>query len=185
MRLAEKVRGLFRRANRVQTAAALVCCTIFVAGCGGDDDDESPPDVSGTYTLNVTNGTNDCLPLTGWQEGASFTDIPFDLVQNKATLEGTFQGLLATVFLQALIGANDFSGALSGRDVNMTRLGDRSQTSGTCTFTIRADLNATSDGDLLEGQIVYTPITNDDPNCESIKDCRAVQMFNGTRPPSK
>jgi hypothetical protein len=161
-------------------AAALCLVSVFIGtGCG--DDDDEPRDVAGQYTVNVTNGENGCL--TGLQMGDSYSNISLDLTQDGETVRGTFGGLLATLFLEAVLGGTDFQGTVRGNTIEMTRLGNREQTSGSCTFTVRADLQATSDDDLLEGEILYTPITNDDPNCESIKDCRAIQTFNGTRPP--
>jgi hypothetical protein len=154
---------------------------LSAIGCGGDDDN-TPPNVAGHYTINVTNGQNNC-PLTGWQEGQSFSNITFDVTQDGENLLGTFQGVLATIFLQAVIGATDFQGTVSHQSVEMTRLGTQTFTSGACMFTVRADLQGTSNGDVLQGQIVYKPVTHDDPDCASIESCSAVQMFNGTRPP--
>ena len=43
---------------------------------------------------------------------------------------------------------------------------------------------ATLDGDVLQGDIAYTPNTNDSPDCGVKNDCQNLQAFNGTRPPS-
>lgn len=147
--------------------------------CGGDD---PPAAVAGDYTVNVTNGADTCS-LPNWNQGASFSDIHLKLEQNGSALTGTFQGPLANLFLNTVLGASTFEGSVSGSKVALERQGTTAVGQGSCAFTVTGTVSARVSGDFIEGTITYQPSTNDSPDCTGIAGCSTQQSFNGSRPP--
>jgi hypothetical protein len=88
------------------------------------------------------------------------------------------------VWLDAVFGTHVFVGDVSGRRVEMTLHGSRMTTTATCTFSADATLEATLTGDVLDGTITYTAVTNHDPSCGYLETCESVARLNGARPPA-
>jgi hypothetical protein len=162
---------------------SLCLATLVVAllGCG-DDDDDAVADVQGTYTLNVTNGPSSC-PLTDWNQGATTSGIPLTVTQNGSSVSADVGGAGA-IFLNVYCGNAHLEGSVSGMELDLTLQGSRSHSSGTCAFTIDAQLVATVNNDTISGSITYTPDTNSSADCVPVRACSARMNFNGTRPPS-
>ncbi len=150
----------------------------LVASCG----DSPPEDVAGTYTINLTNGANGCN-LENWTEGNTSSGIPVVITQADATASAEVMGL-AAVALDVALAGHVFTGDVDGDDLNLAITGTRSATSGNCTYTYNALLDATLAGDVLTGTISYQAATNDNSDCAALEGCASVQNFNGTRPPS-
>lgn len=157
--------------------ATLALTTLALAACGGDD----PADVVGDYTLQITNGDNGCA-FDGWNEGAVTSDVPLTITQDGAAATATLEGVVGG-YVELVLGARVFTGEVDGARLALTLFGTRSATEGNCTYTINAEVDATLDGDLLEGEIRYVPATNGNPDCAPLEGCANVQLFNGTRPP--
>lgn len=148
-----------------------------LAACGSDE----PVDAAGEYTVAVTNQEDQCQ--TGWEVGASTPDIPVTIAQNDAAVTVTIGGP-AAVTVAIVLGDNDFTGTVSGHDIEAD-LENRDQTlqMGTCDYHWLGSIHATLDGDFLEGEIGYIPVTDGVDDCAQLNDCVNVQAFNGTRPP--
>jgi hypothetical protein len=145
--------------------------------CGSDD---SPANVVGTYSINTTNGESTCS--FEWAEGESATGVPVTFTQNGAAASATVGGV-AAVALGLLVGTNQFDGSVQGRSLTLTAYGKIPRTSGNCTYTVNATIQATISGDTLEGTVTYAPAGNGNPDCDAVR-CSAVQQFNGARPPT-
>jgi hypothetical protein len=154
---------------------------LSAIGCGGDD---SPPpaDVHGNYTLTVTNGPSSC-PLQNWNQNAITPNIPFNVVQNGSSVTADVGGLGAA-FLSVYCGNSHLEGQVVGSELQLHLAGTRSLSSGSCAFTIDANIVATVQGDAINGSIGYVPNTNSSTDCAAVQSCSARMNFNGTRPPS-
>jgi hypothetical protein len=150
-----------------------------LAGCGSDE----PVDVAGEYSVAVTNQENQCQ-TDNWTEGASASDIPVTVAQNASAVTVTIGGP-AAVTIAIVLGDNDFTGSVSGNSIE-AELENLDQTLqvGTCDYHWMGSIHATLDGDFLEGEIGYFPVTDGVDDCGVLNDCVNVQAFNGTRPPS-
>ncbi|MBP6628614.1 MAG: hypothetical protein KBG28_19405 [Kofleriaceae bacterium] len=148
-----------------------------LVGCGGD-----PVDAAGAYTANVTNRDNGCN-LANWQVGNSAAGIGITITQSGAGVTATVDGV-AGGLLSLALGSNVFTGEVDGSHLAMVIVGTRAQTTGNCTFTYDADLEADLDGDVLTGTLSYRAATNDQSDCAPIEGCVSRQDFNGARPPT-
>jgi hypothetical protein len=162
---------------RLLPSIALAVAVVLV-GCGGGDS----VDVSGSYTVAVTNGANGCMAVN-WTVGDSNPGIPVTIAQDGSNVTATVEGLTGT-YLQAGLGSRVFAGDVSGHSLSLELIGTTPQTQGSCTFTYNALLDGDIDGDVIMGTITYTGVSQDTANCSAIIGCESVQDFNGTRPPS-
>jgi len=153
-----------------------LACLVILAGCGSD-----PADVTGHYTVNVTDEANGCN-LSNFTQGQSSTNIPVDVTQDGGDVTLTLTGAVGD-YVNLVLGSNVFSGTVDGSHVAATLFGTRSQTMNGCAFTYNAELDGDLAGDTMTGSISYTPKTNGSPDCASIEGCTSTQNFNGTRPP--
>ncbi|HHH31392.1 MAG TPA: hypothetical protein ENK57_24010 [Polyangiaceae bacterium] len=141
----------------------------------------APADVAGSYTVNVTNGENGCA-FDNWTVGETASSIPIVVAQTDDQVQLDVGGTSGAA-LDIFIGSSIFNGQVSGSGVTAALVGSRSATMGMCTYTVTVDMDATSSGDLLEGQLIWRPVTNMHADCGVLNDCRSLQSFNGTRPP--
>src|SRR5262245_41651647 len=149
---------------------------LFVVGCGSD------VNVAGNYTVAVTNGENGCN-LQNWTVGNSASGIPLMITQNGTALTATVNGLTGT-YLNLVLGSSTFNGTVSGNDLNLRLVGTRAGNTGSCAYTINANVSAVLNSDVLQGSIDYVPQTNQSIDCGVLDSCQSVQAFNGTRPPT-
>lgn len=153
--------------------AALV--GALAIGCG-------PADVAGNYTVSVTNGMNRC-EIDGWDEGSSSSSIPVTVTQDEDQVTLLVEGGTG-VLLNLAVGGNRFDGQVGGNDITAALVGDNTSRDGECVYTITVDMDATVDGDVIEGELLWRPVTNGHPDCGSLDTCEGnLQTFNGTRPP--
>lgn len=150
-----------------------------VAGCGSDDDAGFSRDLSGDYSVNVTNGPSSCEQ--DWTEGETSTGIPFTIDQEGDSVTGRVEGGVA-VLLALVIGTNEFEGTIDGNAFSMVAYGTIPRVEGNCTYTLNATLEGSIHDDAVEGSIVYAPATNSNPDCDAV-ECSSVQNFTGSRPP--
>lgn len=151
---------------------ALVVLAL-AAGCTSD------ADVSGDYTMQVTNRDNGCM-FGSWTPGETST-AEVVVTQNSTDVLANVTGLGAFA-LELAIGGHAFSGHVAGGDIDLHLLGTRSNMTGNCTYTFNAEIRASIDGDTLAGQINYVAATNGNPDCSAIAACTSFQEFTGTRP---
>lgn len=153
--------------------ATLLPCVL---ACGGD-----PADVSGDYTIALTNRDNGC-ELENYVEGNSATNIAVSITQDGATASADVMGLAGGA-LDLALGGHVYEGEVDGNDLFLEIFGSRGQTRGNCTFTFNSEIDASISGDTLTGVINYKAATVGNPDCAELEGCVTFQEFNGTRPP--
>jgi hypothetical protein len=156
----------------------VLLAVVWLTGCSSEG--EFTTDVSGNYTVAVTNRTSTC-PFMEWVEGKESSGIGFAITQEDEELHATVDGA-AAIFFNLALGSADFDGRVDRSSFELTNYGSRSQTQGNCTFTYNATVAGELHGDAISGSITYAPATNDSPDCASVQ-CQAYQDFSGTRPP--
>ena len=159
------------------------------AGAAGDDgaSDATPADVSGDYTVTLTDTANDCPMVPGWSDGAVMKGILYDIRQDGAGITGQAQGNAALSFI-VLTGSNDFTGAVRGDAFTLTDVGPNVTVAGSCSYTVNAVVSGTIDGDDISGTLTYRPVLSADPACNADCEpyaCEVVQDFTGTRAPAQ
>jgi hypothetical protein len=152
-----------------------VLAAVVVAGCGSD-----PVDVTGEYNVNVVNRDNGC-EFEDW-DGGSAQDIPVTITQDGESATARVEGLTGN-YLDLILGGHEFNGTVDGNDLSLTLIGERSATQGNCAYTFDAVIDASLDGNTLEGTISYEARTNGQPDCGNLTGCASVQELNGLRPP--
>lgn len=156
-------------------AFALTALSLLAIGC-------APADVAGTYSVATTNEANAC-GFDGWTQGATATGIPVVVTQDGDLVNLDVQGLWGG-YLDIAAGRSTFTGTVGGAHVSADLIGTNSARQGNCSYTITLELDADLNGDSLQGQVVYRPVTNHDPDCGILETCENVQRFNGVRPPT-
>jgi hypothetical protein len=159
--------------KRTAVAAMLSCAGLLVAGC-------APADVSGMYTVAITNGDNGCN-LSNFNMGQS-SSVAFTISQTGAAVSGTTDGLVAAG-LDLWLGGHVFTGTVNGTHVDMTLHGTRAMSMNGCAYTMDARVEGNLTGDALQGTITYSASAPDSAACSTISHCSTVQSFSGSRPP--
>ena len=150
--------------------------SLLLAACSDD-----PADVTGNYTVAVTNGDNGCA-LDNWTEGESANGIVVDITQDGSSASAEVSGATGTV-LDLWLGGSVFTGSVDGNDFLMTITGSRALSMGNCAYTMDAVLDGAISGDTISGNISYEAQTNDGTDCGTLTGCATVQAFTGVRPP--
>jgi hypothetical protein len=162
------------------------CAPPVEAAGGADDGSDAPPsDVSGDYTVTLTNLSNTCATETDWIPDAVTDGVRYDIRQDGASITAEAQGNAAVYFI-VLTGSNTFSGAVRGSSFKLTDVGPNVKMDQTCTYTINAVVSGTIDGDTIAGKVTYEPVISADPACNPDCEpyvCRAEQAYVGTRAP--
>jgi hypothetical protein len=160
-----------------------VFAMLTSTGCGGEDDDfaSTPVDVSGVYSVSVTNKSNACN-LPTWEQDKQTSGIPITVTQGGTTINGSIDGV-AGALVKFWLGSSTFAGSVDGDRVNATNFGTQPYSKASCTYTINMVMEATLTGDALQGVLRYTPKTNGSPDCGVLESCETIQEFAGSRPP--
>lgn len=148
----------------------------WVAACGGD------ANVEGDYSISITNRDNGCM-FGNWNVGDTAAGIPVVIDQTESQVTATVEGL-AGVSLGINFGSNVYEGDVDGDDIFLELFGSRAQSQGNCAFTYNSVIDASINGDVLNGRIEYRTATNGNPDCAELQNCVSFQDFNGTRPPT-
>jgi hypothetical protein len=151
---------------------------LALSGCSSEA--EFTSDVSGTYTVAITNGANDC-DFKDWIDGKETSGIELVVTQDNRNIHGTLGGVTGAFFTLAF-GSAEFDGSISGDELSMTNYGSRSNTSGNCSYTYNSTVAGKQNGDAIAGSITYATKTNGNPDCSAV-ECAATQDFSGARPP--
>lgn len=162
--------------NRIVLCVLLLGAGV-VTGCGSDD----PVDVEGLYTVNVTNRENGCN-FDNWTVNDTSSGIMVTVNQDGGQATAFLEGVIGGLF-DLVLGNRQFEGDVAGNHLDLTLFGTNNATMGNCSYTVNANMDATLDGDVLTGFIIYTTNTNASPDCGDIEGCESRQEFNGTRPP--
>ena len=166
--------------NRISYVSSLflVLSLGLSAGC-----ETETAKVAGEYTVAVTNGKNEC-EFINFNPGDTASGIVMSVKQSGTDVSADFGGTGAGVLLDLVLASHVFTGSVDGNDLDLKIVGARSLSKGNCAYTIDARATGEISGDILTGQIDYTAVTNDNPDCGTLTGCHTVQTFNGTRPPS-
>lgn len=156
---------------KVMGAAAIVASVA----CGS-----VAANISGNYSVNVTNGDNGCN-IPNWTVGAMSTNIPFTITQTGGNATGTLNGAVGA-YASLVLGSNTFTGTVLGEAFDLKLFGTKSYTMNSCAYTVNAEVSGTINGNFIGGSIVYTPSTNGSPDCGTLNGCQSQQTFNGARP---
>lgn len=151
---------------------------VLLSGCSSEG--EFTTDISGNYTVAVTNRQSTC-DFKDWVEGKQTSGIGFVVTQDDDSLHATVDGVTA-VFFNLALGSAQFDGTAERSSFELINYGSRAQTRGNCTFTYNATMAGELAGNAISGTISYAPMTTDSPDCADVK-CEAVQEFSGSRPP--
>lgn len=141
----------------------------------------SPANIAGTYSVQITNGSNGCN-LANYTVGNVTMDVGVTITQSGGSATATVTGT-AGAYVQLVLGSDAFEGSVDGDDVDLQLDGTRAQTSGNCTYTYNAILTAALASNSLSGKIDYTPATNGNSDCAAIAGCITEQDFAGSRAP--
>jgi hypothetical protein len=161
--------------------ALIAMCAALLApgvlGCGGGE----PADISGEFTVGVTNRENGCN-FQDWVEDEMTPGIPVTITQEGADASADVGGLVG-VFLDLAFGSSVYTGEVDGDAFELTLFGTVSQSQGNCTFTFNSTIDAVASGDTTQGEIRYEAATNGNPDCADLEGCVSRQEFTGSRPP--
>jgi hypothetical protein len=157
----------------------LVLTIVPLTGCS--DTTADTVDANGSYSISLTSKENGCS-FENWMEGNTSTGVPIEIAQEEESADATVGGVAAT-YLDIVLGSHVFSGEVSGNHLDLVLNGTRETQSQGCAYFVNAKLDARLEGDLLEGQLIYSVIDNGSPDCQALQGCASVQDFNGTRPP--
>jgi len=152
---------------------------VSFAACGGDD----PVDAVGTYTVSLTNRENGCN-LGTWTEGNMASGVGVVMTQNGAAVTADVQPGAARVALDLALGGHLFTGEVDGDHLDLLITGTPMASMGTCDYTFNAQIDATLDGDVLEGNLYYRAQTDGASDCGTLTGCSSRQQLLGNRPPS-
>lgn len=145
-----------------------------------------PANVAGMYTVSLANDANGCM-FQNW-DGMTSTGVPLELTQSGTSVTATVGGGAAAVF-DVLFGSHVMVGSVGGSHIDVVIHGTPQTTpAGTmCTLSLDAHASVDLNGDALQnGTITYTYVTNHDSTCPIYtQTCSSVQLFNGTRPPTR
>jgi hypothetical protein len=146
---------------------------LFVVSC-------SPAYVAGNYTIAITNKENGCH-YANWTDGQMTSGIPFTISQTGDMVTGQVGGL-AGAYVTVILGANAFTGTVSGSSFVMDLTG-RAGAQGNCAYTTHAQITGSISGDAITGTLRYTDQTNNGTDCGDLNTCESSQAFTGVRPP--
>ncbi len=150
--------------------AALILILGVLPSCS----DDPPPDIAGSYAVDVQSGPDGCM-LEGFTEGASTFDLTQD-AEDPSLVSADINGAIAP-FLGLDLGGTEFSGTLDGSSLTLTRTGTQRQTVG-CVWRVNGAIDAVIAGDVLSGDITYTGvIMTETADCPFEDDCTSTQSF--------
>lgn len=168
---------MYPRRMRLHLSLVAISLLTLVA-CGSSSD--APADVSGTYSLSITDTKNDCN-YQGWTIGSTAQNVGFVVTQNGTSASGDVQGLAAAY--TGALGIGTLQGSVDGNVVGLSATGTTSVKSGSCAFFVKMSASFTLTGNAINGTIDYTNITNNDASCGNLSTCVSEQTISGSRPP--
>lgn len=136
-----------------------------------------PVQLAGRYTLVIKAGANGCS-FASWNEGSlGVADVV--LLEGSPGVQATVEGLAALTF-GLLLGRTDLAGVISGRTLSLSSAGTTRAELNGCSYTIDANVEATIEGDTLQGVITYSRNLGDKAECAAYA-CTSVSPFTGLR----
>lgn len=160
---------------------ALVPVAIAIlAACS--DSTLPPEDLTGNYTVAVTNRENGCN-FQNWTVGQSSTNISMTVTQQGSNGITAVIGGAAGAYLILVMNTATFTGSVSGPTGTMTATGSRTGQQGNCAYTLNANATISLAGNAINGSITYVPKTNGGTDCGVLNTCSSRQELSGSRPP--
>jgi hypothetical protein len=157
-------------------ATALVGCSAASAA--------TVPNVAGTYTLSVVDGTNACL-IMGVTVGMAASGVPLIVSQSSVTPQNmtVIVGGDPGTLLSTVTGTTTLTGTLGSYQATVTPVSPDSGTTPSftldgCAYTVEASLSLNFAGDTVQGTMTYTLLTSGN-NCNALANCQTVQAFAG------
>lgn len=163
--------------QRLITSSAIA---FLLLACSGSDDNQVPADFSGSYSVAVTNTSNECQ-YDNWTIGNSTQNIPFEITQSGDVASGDLKGLANFYF--AVLGIGTLSGPVTGSTASLSAVGTTSVKKGQCAYFVRATIALSLTGNTINGTVSYTNETNKHADCGVLEACSSVQSVAGSRPP--
>lgn len=151
---------------------------VVLGALGCSSGDEFTVDVSGNYSVALTDGDNSCK--WAWGNRDANARVPFTITQDGKDLTGKIMGLDAIGFA-LIFGTDDFKGTANGKSFTLTKPGNALK-EGNCPYSYNATIEGSVEGDSISGTITYATATNGNPACADV-ECSATQLFAGSRPP--
>jgi hypothetical protein len=168
-------------------AAVLVLAPVVAVACSAAST-ASVPNVSGTYTLSVVDGTNTC-DIAGVSEGTSTSGVPLMVSQDSVTPQNmtVVLGGNAGALLGAVMGSSTLTGTLGSYQVVLTpdTPDSGSVPTGTlngCMYQATATLTLNFAGDTVQGTMIYT-LNTTGTTCQALENCQTVQALSGVLVP--
>jgi hypothetical protein len=158
----------------------IILALLLLQACGGDE----MGDVTGDYTLALTNGANEC-GFANWTVGATSTGVAVKFIQTdggKFTAELTDP--LVRLYVDLIVGSHIFAGEVTGASFQGTLAGTRElmEEGKTCKYRVNADIDGSLVRDNIGGMISYrVVIIVPAADCPA-SSCTTVASFNGSRP---
>jgi hypothetical protein len=81
------------------------------------------------------------------------------------------------------LGTHTFRGPYQGARLELVLMGNKFGSQQGCTYTFDVTIDATLDGDLLAGSLLYRARTNGVSACGILNGCMSRQELHGTRTP--
>ncbi len=149
--------------------------------CSGSSFQAATANISGNYSVTLTDQADGCMFGGNWMPGASAQNVPVDIQQQGTNATATVRGV-AALLLDVVLGSAMFSqGSVQGQSFTLTDIGSTPIKQGTCEYTIKATLAGSIDGDAIQGTLTYSETTNGSPDCTYHSTCTSVQTFAGVR----
>lgn len=172
----------------MRAALALASLAVFAACSAASI--ATVPIVSGTYTMTVYDGQNQC-EIAGVTQGSTTTGVP--LTVSQAEDAGTPQNMTvvlggnAGALLTAVMGSNILTGTFGNNQVTLTPETPDSGTTPTgtlngCTYAANASLVLNFQGDTVQGTMTYT-LNLSGNNCAPLYNCTTTQALAGVLTP--
>ena len=156
----------------------ILLALLLMSGCTSDE----PVDVSGDFTMAITNGTNGC-GFANWTEGQQTTGVVVKFRQTDTHFTAELTGLVR-VYVELIVGSYIFAGDVTGSSFQATLAGTRElmEEGKQCVYRVNADIDGSLSRDTITGMLTYrvvivTPAADCPPS-----DCATLASFNGVRP---
>ncbi len=161
--------------NKIALGLASLALLSLTSACNS-----APADVSGAWSVNLTNGANGCM-LSNWTPGETTSGVPMTITQSGSTVTAEIGGT-AGIALNLVFGTNRLTGMVSGSTVDLHADG-RPASEGSCAYTAELDIQLQVNGDTLSGTTHWNYDANSSPDCGFRATCDSTQSVSGARPP--
>jgi hypothetical protein len=162
-------------------AVASALFLVFpLAACSTTSSNGSPADISGNYSVSVTNTNNGCN-YANWRVGDTAQNVTFEVTQSGDQASGNVRGLANIYF--AFLGIGTLTGKVTGSSASLSAVGTTGIKQGQCAYFVRATADFSLTGNTINGTVTYRNETNHAADCGTLETCTSTQSIAGSRPP--